>query len=151
MKFNKLNTYTRMKRPTIKSFREVLHKTGGNITKAAAAFGVNRGTLYNWMKENEAFMQALKDERGALVDECIVSARILALGIPERDDKGNFTGWLERPDGNMLRYLLSTLGKEEGFIESMDITTNGKEITLPRLSETDIEELKKINGIGNQE
>lgn len=69
MKFNKLNTYTRMKRPTIKSFREVLHKTGGNITKAAAAFGVNRGTLYNWMKDNEAFMEALKDERGALVDE----------------------------------------------------------------------------------
>lgn len=75
----------------------------------------------------------------------------MALGIPERDDKGNFTGWLERPDGNMLRYLLSTLGKEEGFVESMDITTNGKEITLPRLSATDIEELKKINGIGNKE
>lgn len=151
MKFNKFNTYTRMKRPTIKTFREVLHKTGGNITKAAAAFKVNRGTLYNWLKENEAFMQALKDERGALVDECLVSARILALGIPERDDKGNFTGWLERPDGNMLRYLLSTLGKDEGFVESVDITTNGKEITLPKLSETDIEELKRINGIGNAE
>lgn len=151
MKFNKLNTYTRMKRPTIKSFREVLHKTGGNITKAAAAFGVNRGTLYNWMKENEAFMQALKDERGALVDECLVSARILALGIPDRDDKGNLKGWKEKPDQKMVQYLLSTLGRDEGFGERLDLTTNGKEITLPRLSETDIEELKKINGIGNQE
>lgn len=140
-----------MRKPTISKFREVLRKTGGNITKAAAAFKVNRGTIYNWTKEDEAFMQALKDERGLLVDECIASARILALGIPERDDKGNFTGWLERPDGNMLRYLLSTLGKDEGFVESMDITTNGKEITLPRLSEMDIEELKRINGIGNQE
>ncbi len=140
-----------MRKPTISKFREVLRKTGGNITKAAAAFKVNRGTIYNWTKEDEAFMQALKDERGALVDECLASARILALGIPERDDKGNFTGWLERPDGNMLRYLLSTLGKDEGFVESMDITTNGKEITLPRLSEMDIEELKRINGIGNQE
>lgn len=140
-----------MRKPAIGKFREVLHQTGGNVSKTAAAFKVNRTTLYNWMKEDEAFMQALKDERGALVDECLVSARILALGIPERDNKGNFTGWLERPDGNMLRYLLSTLGKDEGFVESMDITTNGKEITLPRLSESDIEELKKINGIGNQE
>ncbi|MBQ8958648.1 MAG: phage terminase large subunit [Bacteroidales bacterium] len=112
-------------RPTIRRFREVLHKTGGNVSKTAAVFKVNRGTLYNWMKEDEAYMQALKDERGALVDECLVSARVLALGIPERDDKGNFVGWIERPDGYMLRYILSTLGKEEGFVESMDITTNG--------------------------
>lgn len=136
-------------KPTIKKFREVLRKTGGNITKTAAAFGVNRGTVYNWTKEDDGFNQAVKDERGLLVDECLVSARILALGIPERDDKGYFTGWLERPDGNMLRYLLSTLGKDEGLGESMDITTNGKDITLPRLSESDIEELKRINGIGD--
>ena len=136
-------------KPSIKRFREVLRKTGGNISKTAAAFKVHRGTVYNWTKEDEEFMQAIKDERGLLVDECLVSARILALGIPERDDRGNFTRWLERPDGNMLRYLLSTLGKDEGLGESMDITTNGKEITLPKLSAADIEELKKINGIGN--
>ena len=135
-------------KPSIRKFREVLRKTGGNITKAAAVFGVNRGTVYNWTKEDETFYQALKDERGLLVDECLAFARILALGIPERDDKGNFMGWLERPDGNMLRYLLSTLGKDEGLGESMDITTNGKEITLPKLTAEDIEELKRINGIG---
>lgn len=135
-------------KPTIDKFREVLRKTGGNITKAATVFGVNRGTIYNWTKDDDTFKQALKDERGLLVDECLASARILALGIPERDEKGNFTGWLERPDGNMLRYLLSTLGKDEGLGESMDITTNGKEITLPKLSATDIEELKRINGLG---
>lgn len=104
-------------RPTIEKFREELRKSGGNISKTALAFGVNRGTIYNWAKDDDEFRQAVKDERGMLVDECLVSARILALGIPERDDKGNFTGWLERPDGNMLRYLLSTLGRNEGFGE----------------------------------
>ena len=117
MKFDKFNTYTRMKRPDIEKFREVLRSSGGNITKVAAAFGVNRGTVYNWAKEDEEFRQSVKDERGLLVDECLASARMLALGIPERDSKGNFTGWLERPDGSMLCYLLSTLGRNEGFGE----------------------------------
>ena len=117
MKIDKFNTYTRMKRPDIEKFREVLRSSGGNITKVAAAFGVNRGTVYNWAKEDEEFRQSVKDERGLLVDECLASARMLALGIPERDSKGNFTGWLERPDGSMLCYLLSTLGRNEGFGE----------------------------------
>ena len=54
------------------------------------------------------------------MDECLVSARILALGIPEKDEKGNFIGWRERPDGYMIRYLLSTLGRKEGFEETQD-------------------------------
>ena len=43
---------------------------------------------------------------------------------------GKVIGWEERPDGNMLRYLLGTLGKKEGFGESLDITTNGKDIAV---------------------
>lgn len=36
-------------------------------------------------------------------------------------------GWRERPDGYMIRYLLSTLGKSEGFgeeSEDADIPTD---------------------------
>ena len=57
----------------------------------------------------------------------MVSARVLALGIPEKDEKGNFIGWRERPDGYMIRYLLSTLGRKEGFgeeSEDADIPTD---------------------------
>lgn len=129
-------------RPTIEKFREVLRKTGGNITKAAAAFGVNRGTIYNWTKEDDAFRQALKDERGSLVDECLYSARVLALGIPMRDEDGNFTGWLERPDGNMLRYLLSTLGRNEGFGEERQRQIDYSRLTDEQL-DTVISELTK--------
>ncbi len=128
-------------KPTIVKFREVLRKTGGNVSKAAAVFGVNRGTIYNWTKEDDEFKQALKDERGSLVDDCLSSARILALGIPIRDDNGNFTGWLERPDGSMLRYLLSTLGRDEGFGEER------RQADLTKLSDeqldTVIDELTK--------
>lgn len=106
------------KKPGIDVFREVLRKKGGNLTQVAAVFKVARETIYEWVKEDEEFKNAISDERGSLVDDCLVSARILALGIPNRDAKGKFVDWQERPDGNMLRYLLSTLGRSEGFGEN---------------------------------
>lgn len=108
------------KKPDISKFREILHKTGGNLTKVAATFRVTRKTVYDWAKADDKFKDAITDERGVLVDECLVSARVLALGIPEKDEKGNFIGWRERPDGYMIRYLLSTLGRKDGFGEPQD-------------------------------
>ena len=115
------------KKPNIDDFRKILRKSGGNLTKDAATFKVARKTIYQWAKEDVEFKDAISDERGALVDECLVSARVLALGIPEKDESGNFVGWRERPDGYMIRYLLSTLGKSEGFgeeSEDADIPTD---------------------------
>ena len=115
------------KKPNIEDFRKILRKSGGNLTQVAATFKVARKTVYQWAKEDVEFKDAISDERGALVDECLVSARVLALGIPEKDKDGNFVGWRERPDGYMIRYLLSTLGKSEGFgeeSEDADIPTD---------------------------
>ena len=115
------------KKPKIEDFRKSLRKSGGNLTKVAAIFKVGRKTIYQWAKDDVEFKDAISDERGALVDECLVSARVLALGIPEKDEKGNFIGWRERPDGYMIRYLLSTLGRKEGFgeeSEDADIPTD---------------------------
>ena len=119
------------KKPDIETFRKVLRNSGGNLTKLAATFKVARKTVYEWAKEDSDFKDAISDERSSLVDECLVSARVLALGIPEKDENGNFVGWRDRPDGNMLRYLLSTLGRNEGFGENIDITTNGKDVVAP--------------------
>lgn len=110
------------KKPNIEDFRKILRKSGGNLTKVAATFKVARKTIYQWAKEDTEFKDAISDERGSLVDECLVSARVLALGIPEKDKDGNFVGWRERPDGYMIRYLLSTLGKNEGFGEESEDT-----------------------------
>ena len=115
------------KKPNIEDFRKILRKSGGNLTKVAATFKVARKTVYQLAEEEVEFKDAISDERGALVDECLVSARVLALGIPEKDKDGNFVGWRERPDGYMIRYLLSTLGKSEGFgeeSEDADIPTD---------------------------
>ena len=42
-------------------------------------------------EQTDQFKDAITDERGSLVDECLVSARVLALGIPEKDEMGTLS------------------------------------------------------------
>ncbi len=114
-------------RPTTKAFQKAVEKYGGNLTKVAKSFGVSRTQVYKWMEDKPELKTALNDARGSLFDDCLSTAKVVALGIPDVQN-GKIVGWLERPDGNMLRYLISSLGKKEGFGESIDVTTNGKDI-----------------------
>ena len=63
-----------------------------------------------------------------LYDDALTAARALCVGVPKINEKGQFVGWIERPDPNTVRYVLSTLGKNEGFTERHDITSNGESI-----------------------
>lgn len=114
-------------RPKLTKFREAAEKCGGNITKVAKAFGVSRTQVYAWINNDEKYKAVIEDSRGTLFDDCLSTARVLALGIPDVKD-GKVVGWIERPDSFMVRYLLGTLGRKEGFGESIDITTNGKDV-----------------------
>ena len=110
------------KKPTPEVFQKLVNAKGGNLTKVAEALGVARCTIWDWMKQDSAFERIVKDERAKLYDECLVTARTVAMGLPayEVDDNGvkKFAGWIEKPDPNMLRYFMSTLGKAEGFGDS---------------------------------
>ena len=124
--------HTKYKKPKIDDFRRALRDKMGNLNKVAAAFNVSRGTVYNWTREDPDFRAALRDERGQLFDECLGTARIVALGIPAyeyrldgngeaiRDERGrplrDMVGWVSRPDPNMLRYFLEKLGGDSGFV-----------------------------------
>lgn len=117
-----------MKRPNLKKFENVAGICNGNITSIAKAFNVNRTTVYNWTKEDQEFKEVIENFKGVFLDECLTVARAVALGVPERDEAGKFIGWKERPNFHMLRYFISTLGRNEGYGENIDITTNGEPI-----------------------
>ena len=110
-----------MKKPSIAKFAEVLSSTGGNLSQTAKAFGVTRTAVYKWINGDPEFKEAIEDSRGRMLDECIAVSRIVALGIPEKTPDGKMVGWIERPDPSMLRYLLSTLGRNEGFGEKVEV------------------------------
>lgn len=108
-------------KPDIKQFREIAAAAHGNYTRVADAFGVSRQTVHNWTKEDPDFKEIMNDQKMRLYDSAIEAARALTTGIPKIIN-GQLVGWIEKPDGNMVRYILSTLGKDEGFTERKEVT-----------------------------
>jgi hypothetical protein len=118
------------RKPSIDEFREVMSTAHGNISEAASLLRVSRQAVHKWVKEDPEFKEAVDEHRKRLFDECLGQARILALGLPKIKD-GKLVGWIEKPDGQMLRFFLQTLGRDEGFGNSVDITSNGE--ALPKV------------------
>ena len=110
----------------VETFRKALRLNGGNLSKTAAVLGVSRSRLYSYANEHPDWKEAITDERGNFLDECLASARVLALGIGEFEEEFDpelgkkvrkMVGWRNMPDGNMLRFLIARLGAKEGFSE----------------------------------
>ena len=116
------------KKPSVKQFKETAEACGGVVSRMATALNVARKTIYQWCNNDESFQAVLDEHKGKLLDECLKVARLTALGIPKLDSNKKVIGWKEKPDGNMLRYFISTLGKKEGYGESIDITSKGESV-----------------------
>lgn len=128
-----------MNRPKTDKFRLAAEAAGGNISRIAGIFGVARATIYKWAERPE-YGAIIEEQRGAMVDEAIEAARWLATGRAKLDDDGRFLGWIERPDGQTLRWLLGTFGKREGFGKDSDITAK---VSLDALSDSQLDTLIK--------
>lgn len=135
------------KKPTVKNFRAALETTGGNITETAKLLGVRRASIWNWAKDDEEFAEAIDDTRKQFLDTCIATSRLVALGKPiVNKETGEFMGWEVPPDSNMLRYLMGTLGRNEGFGEVMTLNHTADEgVDISRWIEKEIEEKQKAN------
>ena len=59
----------------------------------------------------------------------ILQALDIQKKIQDLDENKKIVGWEERPDGQMVRYLMSTLGRKEGFGENIDVTTAGNPLS----------------------
>lgn len=119
------------KKPSLKKFREVVMACKGFRGDVAKALNVSRLTVNKWCHDDPAFNECFAECGGRILDECLKSARQLAIGIAKTkkvDGKMVLTGWVEKPDGQMLRYLIGKYGRDEGFAESIDITSNGETI-----------------------
>lgn len=117
-----------MKSATLEEFRIAITKSNGNISQAARTLGVTRQSVQYWIDHDVEYMNVLKDARKKIFDTCLSTAQVVAYGIPDRDESGNIVGWVKEPDAGMLKYLMTKLGRDEGFGDSIDMTTNGKDM-----------------------
>ena len=135
---------TDYKKPSLEHFRDVVNMKGANLSEVARSLGVTRATVWRWTQEDNEFKSALIDARKRFFDGILQNSVLLATGVPayetvmdsdgnpETDERGRpkkkFAGWIERPDGNMARWLMSKLGDDEGFGEEpmdKDVPVNG--------------------------
>lgn len=135
-------------KPTLEELSEALKKTRGNLTNTARLLGISRTTLWRYGKEIPEMGDLIKESRKEKLDQFVTTAELLALGIPDIDpDTKKVVGWIEKPDGLMLRYFMSTLGRDEGFGDNIDVTTNGKDIN----NVLQVEVIDKRSDVDNDE
>lgn len=115
-------------RVTLGDLKEALAKTQGNMTNAAKILGVSRMWIFNKSREIPEVREAIDESKKQVLDKCVSTALILALGIPIMEN-GKFVGWQEKPDSLMLRYFMSTLGRDEGFGDNIDVTSAGEKLS----------------------
>lgn len=132
-------------KPRLSDFEKAIYKARGNLTIVAKHYEVARSTVYTWINADERFKTALLDARGRMLDECIAVSRVVALGIPEKDAEGKIIGWRERPDSNMLKYLLSTLGRAEGFGEQTTVAITRGSVPIRQWIENNKTKTKKTD------
>lgn len=116
-----------MKKPSLGEFEAAVEACLGNMTDVANMLQVSRQAVYKWINSDEDFENVVKDSRKRVFDKALDTARIVAMGIPKIKN-GKLVGWVERPDTKVLIYLLQTLGKDEGFGNSVDLTTGGDKL-----------------------
>ena len=80
------------------------------------------------------------------LDDALMTANIVALGIPIKDPQGRVVGWEWPPDFSMGRYLMSILGKDEDFGKDVTLHHTADEgIDIARWIDKEIEEKQKAN------
>lgn len=97
---------------------EALKKTLGNVSKACETVGISRGHFYEWVKEDEAFAQSLKDVREKTVD-------IAETALQKLIQEGNPTA---------IIFYLKTQAKDRGYREGMEHTGPDGRDLFPQFS-----------------
>jgi hypothetical protein len=102
-----------------KAFLEAYKKTFGNISISCEKIGINRGTYYNWIKDEEF----KKEVDNIEPDEAFVDFAEFALLNKIKDG-----------DTTAIIFTLKTKGKKRGYIETQKIEQTNIEQPLFNLN-----------------
>ena len=93
--------------------------------------GLDRGSVYNWIKEDELFKSEYDNLRNELLDESEKMHQLLRRGIPiYNEDTKEIIAWQEKPDRQAIEFFLKNKGKDRGYSDrsEIDLTTQGEKI-----------------------
>jgi len=104
------------KRPSDDVLHKLIKDSGGNLSRVAEAASVSRAAVSLWVQASPEIQQLLQDIRDERVDDAEDSVGKLIRGIPKLDANGEFIGWVQRPDTELIKFILLTLGQSRGYV-----------------------------------
>lgn len=110
---------------TKKDILIALKKHLGNVTYSCEEVGISRDTFYRWLREDEEFKRDVESVNDIQID--FVENKLMQK-IKEGSDAA-------------IIFFMKHKGRGRGYSDSLDITTNGKDITSIKLIE-----IKNNNG-----
>lgn len=153
----------------VKHICELVSRDEYTVREICSIVGINEDTWYDWMKRKSEFSEIVQKARDVLVEkrlaECKKSLYKMITGYEVKESVTKYVNVNGKPTPKSIRettkHVLPSLGAIIHYQTNMDpehwsnkqrteITgKDGAPITtqLPKLSEEDIEELRKMNGL----
>jgi hypothetical protein len=106
-----------------------LNKAFGNISAVAAAFGVTRSAVYDYIKRHPSLKRTMDDARERLIDDAESALHAAVLSKE---------GWA-------VCFTLKTIGKDRGYVEKRQIEHSGK-IDVTKLTDEELDAIIEDEG-----
>jgi len=124
-----------------KAMLEALEKSLGIVTTAAKSAGIERNTHYVWMREDEAYKEAVEGISDMAIDFAESQLNQLMQGAKHQvvTNKGDIVEIKDAPNPSSIIFFLKTKGKKRGYIERTEIEVS-KETEIFKGLDLNIEE-----------
>jgi hypothetical protein len=111
-----------------KAMLEALEKTLGIVTTAAKLAGIERNTHYTWLKEDEAYKEAVEAITDMAIDFAESQLNVLMQGASHEvvTNRGDIVEIKDAPNPSSIIFYLKTKGKKRGYIEKQEVELSGE-------------------------
>jgi len=111
---------------------EALTKNLGNVTKSAEDIGIHRQTHYDWMNDDSEYKAAVDSLKNVALDFAEEQLRKLMEGAERQalTHDGEVVTIKDAPNTSAVIFYLKTQGKQRGYIERQELSTEIKSINI---------------------
>lgn len=111
---------------------QALTSTLGNVTEAAEKIGINRKTHYEWLKDDPEYSAAVASLKNVALDFAESQLKKLMEGAERQalTHDGEVVTIKDAPNTSAVIFYLKTQGKQRGYIERQELSTEIKSINI---------------------
>ncbi len=113
---------------TKRAMIEALEKSLGIVTTACKSVNIARQTHYEWMREDEAYKEAVEGIVDIAIDFAESQLNQLMMGAKHQvvTNKGEIVEIKDAPNPSSIIFYLKTKGKKRGYVEKQEVELSGE-------------------------